>query len=84
MKRLTQGALIGMLLLVLASLAAAQQVSQPVCGSATLSSGNDVFHAYYRHCRYSYKRPRILTSKSRARDRVPAESIVEPRPRSRG
>src|SRR5205823_5224630 len=71
MRRLTQGALVGVLLLVLASLAAAQQVSQPVVRLGNfLEVGNDVFMHIIGTADIRYKTTENFDFEKRVRDRV--------------
>ena len=69
MRQLTQGALLGVLLLVLASLAVAQQVPQPVVRLGNfIDVGNDVFMHIIGAAEVAYKTVENYDFENRVRD----------------
>src|SRR2546425_8877547 len=78
MRRLTQGALLGVLLLVLASIAAAQQVSQPVVRLGNfIEVGNDVFMHIIGSADIRYKTTENFDFEKRVRDRTNGRSPTD-------
>jgi len=75
LRRWTQGALLGVLLLGVVSLAAAQQVSQPVVRLGNfLEVGNDVFMHIIGSADIRYKTVQNFDFENRVRDRTNSRS----------
>jgi hypothetical protein len=75
MRRLIQGALVGVLLLVVVSLAAAQEASQPVVRFGNwIEVGNDVFMHLIAAADIRYKTGENLDFERRIRDQTASRS----------